>query len=88
MAAPLSKDLRRRIVAAIEDGTSRRAAAGRCSVSESCAIKLKQRWQKTGSVTPAQMGSHRKVPLHGREAQVRDLVTSQPLTCPVFSDHV
>ncbi len=38
----------------------------------------KLRWQKTGSVAPAQMGGHRKVPLHGREAQVRDLVTSQP----------
>lgn len=78
MAAPLSKDLRRRIVAAVEGGTSRRAAAARFSVSESCAIKLIQRWQKTGSVEPAQMGGHRKALLHGHEAKVRDLVTSQP----------
>jgi transposase len=78
MTAPLSKGLQRRIVAAVVDGTSRRAAAARFSVSESCTIKLMQRWQKTGSVVPAQMGGHRKALLHGHEAQVRDLVTSQP----------
>lgn len=78
MGAPLSEDLRRRIVAAVEGGTSRRAAAARFSVSESCAIKLVQRWQKTGSVAPGQMGGHRKALLRGHEEKVRDLVTAQP----------
>jgi hypothetical protein len=82
MAAPLSKDLRRRIVAAVEDGTLRRAAAARFSVSQSCAIRLMRRWQKTGSLAPAQMGGHRKALLHGHAAKVRDLVTSQPDMTP------
>ena len=52
MARPLSKDLRERIVAAVECGQSRRAAAGRFRVSVSCVIKLMQRWRETGSVDP------------------------------------
>ena len=40
MAAPLSLDIRERIVAAVEGGPSRRSAASRFAVSESCAIKL------------------------------------------------
>jgi transposase len=53
------------MVAAAEDGTSRRAAATRCLVSENRAIELMQRWRKTGSVAPAQMCGHRKTLLHG-----------------------
>ena len=40
MPAPLSLDIRKRIVAAVEGGTSCRAAAARFAVSESAAIKL------------------------------------------------
>jgi transposase len=53
------------MVAAAEDGMSRRAAATRFLVSESRTIELMQRWGKTGSVAPAQMCGHRKAPLRG-----------------------
>ena len=43
MAAPLSQDLRRRLVQAVEAGSSAREAARRFAVSESAAIKLVRR---------------------------------------------
>ena len=43
MAAPLSQDLRRRLVHAVEAGSSAREAARRFAVSESAAIKLIRR---------------------------------------------
>jgi transposase len=47
-----SEDLRRRIVAAVEGGLSCGVAARQFAVSVSCAIKLLQRWRRTGSVAP------------------------------------
>jgi transposase len=77
MARPLSLDLRERIVAAVEDGLSRRAASIRFAVSESCAIKLVRRWKQTGSVAPGVMGGHKRHALAGHEALVRELVSAQ-----------
>jgi transposase len=57
---------------------SRRAAAERFRVSESCAIKLLQRWQRTGSVAPAPMGGSKGFALEPHEALVRELITAQP----------
>ena len=71
MAAALAKALRRRIVATVEEGTSRRAAAARFWVSDSCAIWLMQRWQRTERLAPARMGARRKTSLHGHAAQPR-----------------
>jgi hypothetical protein len=66
---PASKNLRRRIVAAVEEGTPRRVAAARLSVREICAIKFMQRWQKTGIVAPVRMGAGRKALFEGHEVQ-------------------
>ena len=65
MAAPLSQDLRRRLVQAVESGSSAREAARRFAVSESAAIKLVRRVRETGSTQPARIGGYRK-PLLGR----------------------
>lgn len=78
MAAPLSLDIRKRIVAAVEGGASCRAAAARFSVSESAAIKLMQRWEETGSLEPGQMGGHRPVILAEHDRLVRELVAADP----------
>ncbi len=43
MPAPMSMDLRLRIVQVVESGSSIRGAAGRFAVSASAAIKLMQR---------------------------------------------
>jgi transposase len=77
MARPLSLDLRKRIVRAVEGGLSRRAAAARFAVSESCAIKLVQRWKRTGSVAPATLGAPKGTALADHDGLVRELVAAQ-----------
>jgi putative transposase len=71
-------DLRERIVAAVEGGLSRRAAAKRFAVSESCAVKLIQRWTRTGSVAPATPWRRKPYALANHEKLVRDLMVAQP----------
>ena len=78
MAAPLSLDIRKRIVAAVEDGSSRRAAADRFAVSESTAIKLVQQWEQTGSLEPGRMGGYRPFALAAHEMLVRELIAQAP----------
>jgi len=58
MTAPLLLDLRRRIVRAVETGSSARQAAARFAVSPSTAIKLMRRVRETGSPAPGQVGGH------------------------------
>jgi transposase len=77
MTAPLSQDLRQRIVTAVERGSSIRKAAGRYSVSISAAIKLMRRVRATGSLTPAQIGGHRRPILEPHEALLRELVDAK-----------
>jgi transposase len=71
-------DLRERVVEAVEEGSSRRAAAQRFGVSESCAIKLMQRWHETGTLAPGQMGGHKEHALAAHADRVRALVRSRP----------
>jgi transposase len=78
MTAPLSQDLRRRLVRAIDEGSSARAAAARFQVSVSAAIKLVRRVRETGSMEPAKMGGYRKPLLAGHDALLRDLTTARP----------
>ncbi len=63
MTRPISNDLRQRLIAAVDGGMSRRAAAGRFGVAASTAIKWVQQWRKTGSFRPRPQGgdnrSHR-----------------------------
>ena len=60
MALALSDDLRRRVVAAVDDGMSCRAAAVRFGVAASTAIKWLQRWRRTGSVRPRPRGGDKR----------------------------
>ena len=76
MTAPLSQDLRRRLVRSVEDGSSARAAAARFEVSASAAIKLLQRVRKTGSTEPARIGGYRRPSLAGHEGLLRQLTES------------
>lgn len=78
MARPLSLDLRERIVRAVEAGQSRRATAQQFAVSASCAIKLVQRWARTGSAAPAQIGARKPFALAAHEDRVRALLAAQP----------
>lgn len=76
MARPYSEDLRERIVAAVEAGASRRSAARQFAVSVSCVIKLMQRWRRTGSVAPGQIGGWKDYALSEHAEAVRVLVVA------------
>ena len=78
MPAPMSMDLRRRIVQAVEGGSSIRAAARRFEVSPSAAVKLMRRVRTTGSPAPARFGGHRRPLLAPHEADLRALVAARP----------
>lgn len=77
MARPYSEDLRRRIVAAVEAGASRNAAAKQFAVSVSCVVKLMQRVRRTGSIAPAPRG-RKPYALAEHDGMVRALVAEQP----------
>jgi transposase len=78
MPAPMSMDLRLRIVQVVESGSSIRGAAGRFAVSPSAAIKLMQRLRATGSAAPGRSGGRRRPVLEPHEADLRQLVGATP----------
>jgi transposase len=77
MPAPMSLDLRLRLVRAVEQGSSIRGAARRFAVSPSAGIKLMQRVRVTGSVAPGRCG-HRRPRLEPHESDLRELVEATP----------
>ena len=77
MTAPLSQDLRKRLVRTVEEGSSAREAAARFAVSPSAAIKLVRRVRETGSTAPAKIGGYRKPLLAGHEELLRELTASR-----------
>lgn len=78
MTAPLSQDLRERIVRAVEGGSSIRQAAVRYEVSPSAAVKLLRRVRETGSSAPARIGGHRRPILEPHQDLLRSLVEAKP----------
>jgi transposase len=78
MTAPLSQDLRERIVHAVEGGSTMRQAARRFAVSASAAIKLMQRVRETGSTAPAKIGGSRRPLLEKHADDLRAIVLGQP----------
>lgn len=79
MSRPLSNDLRRRVVEAVDGGMSRRAAARRFGVGEATAIRWVERWRRTGSYAPDRMGSRSpRSPLDGHLSEITALVEAQP----------
>ncbi len=77
MPAPLSHDLRDRIVRAVEGGSSIRQAALRFAVSPSAAVKLMRRFRASGSPAPARFGGHRRPILEPHQALVRSILDAQ-----------
>ena len=77
MTAPLSRDLRERIVRAVAQGSSIRQAAERFEVSPSAAVKLMQRVRRTGSTAPAKIGGSRRPLLEAHADALRAIVSRQ-----------
>src|SRR3546814_8886180 len=73
MTAPLSQDLRKRLVAAVAEGSSARAAAARFQVSPAAAVSIVRRARATGSTEPARIGGYRRPLLADHEALLREL---------------
>jgi transposase len=77
MTAPLSPDLRWRIVRAVKGGSSLRQAAERFAVSPSAAIKLMARVRESGSIAPAQIGGHRRPLPEPHAGVLREIVAAK-----------
>jgi transposase len=78
MTRPLSNDLRKRVVAAVLGGASCRSAASRFGVSVSSVVKWSQRYRRTGSVAPGQIGGHRKRVLEPHRAFILERIRQTP----------
>ena len=79
MTKPLSIDLRERVIAAVEGGLSRRAAAARFGVAASSAIKWVDQWRRTGDVRPQrQGGDYRSHRIEAHAAEILALVDETP----------
>ena len=78
MPKPYSADLRGRVIAAVEAGESRRAAAARFGISPSAAIKWTRRARLTGSIEPKRMGGHRPFALAPHRTWVLSRLTDKP----------
>jgi transposase len=83
MTAPLSNDLRVRVVAAIPAGESCRSVAARFGIAVSSAVKWSQRYRSSGSVEPGKMGGHRKRVLE----PYRDFIVERLRETPHLSLH-
>jgi transposase len=78
MTAPLSADLRERVVRAVQGGSSARAAARRFDVSPSATVTLMRRVRATGGIAPAKIGGYRRPLLAGHEDLLRQLTAARP----------
>lgn len=78
MAAAYSQDLRVRVIAAVEGGMSRRAAADHFAVSESSAIRWVREWKASGRAEARSRGGDRhshRIEAHGDflKAKIEDV---------------
>lgn len=78
MTAPLSNDLRERVVAAVVSGESCRSVATRFGVSVSSVVKWSQRYRETGSVAPKQIGGYRKPVLEPYRDYIIERINQTP----------
>lgn len=75
---PYSDDLRVRVVAAVAEGCSRRAAAKRFAVSASSSIRWVGLHAETGSVSRRQRGRKSRSPLEPHATWLLALVEQEP----------
>jgi transposase len=77
MTKAYSEDLRERVIAAVEAGSTRRAAAAQFKVSVSSAIRWVQRWQADWAIAAKPRGGSVS-PLEDHAAVLSGLVAEQP----------
>ena len=81
MTKSLSKDLRERVVSAVECGMTRRSAAKRFGIAPSTAIKWVDRWRRTGDIGPRPRGGdHRSHRIEAHAEEILALIMGTPDT--------
>ncbi len=81
MTKSLSKDIRERVVSAVEGGMTRRSAAKRFRVAPSTAIKWVDRWRRTGDISPRPRGGdHRSHRIEAHAEEILALIVGTPDT--------
>jgi len=90
MAKPLSEDLRKRLIAAVEGGASRQAVADRFGVVSSTVTKLVQRVKRTGRLAPAKQGGDRRSGrIEARAGEILSLIAkSSDITLEEIAAHL
>jgi transposase len=78
MGQAYSNDLRARVVVAVAEGCSRRAAAKRFAVSASSSIRWVVLHEETGSVRPRRCAGKSRSPLEAQAAWLLELVEKEP----------
>jgi putative transposase len=78
MPKACSRDLRERVVKAVEAGSSCRSAALRFGVSPSSAIKWMARWRARGDVLPTSQRGRIRSPLHVHRHWLLEQVATAP----------
>jgi transposase len=79
MATSISADLRKRVVAAVEGGMSRRAAAAHFRVGASSAIRWVAQARETGKVTAKpQGGDRRSRAIEAQADRILALIAAKP----------
>ena len=79
MPKAYSRDLRERVITAVETGASRREAAERFEVSVASAVKWLQRWYQQRSAAPKPRGGSVS-PLEEFAVEILDLIAQRPET--------
>src|ERR1700736_5712807 len=77
MPKAYSRDLRERVITAVETGASRREAAERFEVSVASAVKWLQRWYQQRSAAPKPRGGSVS-PLEEFAVEILDLIAQRP----------
>lgn len=90
MTKPLSNDLRKRLVSAVETGMTRRSAAQRFGVAASTAIKWVDRWRRTGDVgARPRGGDHRSQRIEAHAEEILALIDETPdITLAELAEHL
>jgi transposase len=79
MAEPLSVDLRKRVVAAVKNGMSRRRAASKFQVGVSSAIRWTAQADASGDLAPKAMGGDRRSgAIEAQAGTILSLVAATP----------
>ena len=77
MVRPYSLDLRERVISALQDGASCRAAAARFGLSVATVVRWGQRHRATGTVAPGKYGGHKRHRLEPHRELVHRLVAER-----------